>query len=255
MSYVLRFSSLVFIFSLVVLWLSLRIGVSIRKRRRSLEENEREDLGTVMAAILTLLSLIIGFSFSMAIFRYDQRKNLEAAEADAIGTEYVRADFLPAADAARVRSLLRNYLDQRVLFYKTRDDRQLREIDAATSQLETDLWSAVQVPAAAQSTPLVTIAVTGMNDVLNSKGFTQAAWWNRIPNPAWGLMFAIAIFCSLLIGYGARAGGARTTLLLILPLVVSISFALIADIDSPRGGIVRVHAQNLTSLSQSLSAR
>ncbi len=255
MSYILRFSSLVFIFSLVVLWLSLRIGVSIRKRRRSLEENEREDFGTVIAAILTLLSLIIGFSFSMAIFRYDQRKNLEAAEADAIGTEYVRADFLPAADAARVRSLLRNYLDQRVLFYKTRDDRQLREIDAVTGRLETDLWTAVQVPAAAQPTPLVTIAVTGMNDVLNSKGFTQAAWWNRIPNPAWGLMFAIAICCSVLIGYGARGGGARTTLLLILPLVVSISFCLIADIDSPRGGVVRVRAQNLTSLSQSLSAR
>jgi hypothetical protein len=255
MSYILRFSYLVFIFSLVVLWLSLRLGVSIRKRRRSLEENEREDFGTVMAAILTLLSLIIGFSFSMAILRYDQRKNLEAAEADAIGTEYVRADFLPAADAARVRSLLRNYLDQRVLFYKIRDDRQLREIDAATGQLETDLWSAVQVPAAAQPTPLVTIAVTGMNDVLNSKGFTQAAWWNRIPNPACGLMFAIASCCCLLIGYGARGGGARTTLLLVLPLVVSISFCLIADIDSPRGGVVRVRAQNLTSLSQSLSVR
>jgi hypothetical protein len=255
MSYILRFSSLVFILSLVVLWLSLRVGVSIRKRRRSPEENEREDFGTVMAAILTLLSLIIGFSFSMAIFRYDQRKNLEAAEADAIGTEFVRADFLPAADAARVRSLLRHYLDQRVLFYKTRDDRQLQEIDAATRQLETDLWSAVQVPAAAQPTPLVTIAVTGMNDVLNSKGFTQAAWWNRIPNPAWALMFAIAICCSVLIGYGARAGGASTTLLLVLPLVVSISFCLIADIDSPRGGVVRVRAQNLTSLSRSLSAR
>jgi hypothetical protein len=255
MSYILRFSHLVFIFSLVVLWLSLRIGVSIRKKRRSLEENEREDFGTVMAAILTLLSLIIGFSFSMAIIRYDQRKNLEAAEADAIGTEYVRADFLPAADAARVRSLLRNYLDQRVLFYKTRDDRLLREIDAATGKLETDLWSAVQVPAAARPTPLVTIAVTGMNDVLNSKGFTQAAWWNRIPNPAWALMLAIASCSSLLIGYGARGGGARTALLLVLPLVVSISFFLIADIDSPRGGVVRVHAQNLTSLAQSLSAR
>jgi hypothetical protein len=87
---------------------------------------------------------------------------------------------------------------------------------------------------------------------LNSKGYTQAAWWNRIPNAAWGLMVAIAICCNLLIGYGARGGEAKTALLLVLPLVVSISFSLIADIDSPRGGIVRVRAQNLTSLSQSL---
>ena len=97
-----------------------------------------------------------------------------------------------------------------------------------------------------------TIVATGMNDVLNSRGFTQAAWWNRIPNAAWGLMVTIAICCSLLIGYGARAGKARTGLLLVLPLVVSISFFLIADIDSPRGGVVRVDPQNLMDLAQSL---
>ena len=255
MTNILRFPLLVLALSVVALWLSVRIGVSFRKRRRSLEENERKDFGIIMAAILTLLGLIIGFSFSMAITRYDQRKNLEETEANAIGTEYVRADLLPAADAPRVRALLENYLDQRVLFYKTRDDRQLGQIDSATAQLETGLWSAVQAPAAAQPTPIVTIAVTGMNDVLNSKGHTQAAWLNRIPIAAWGLMAAIAICCNLLIGYGARGGEARTMLLLVLPLVVSISFCLIADIDSPRGGIVRVRPQNLISLSQSLHKR
>jgi hypothetical protein len=255
MTNILRFPLLVLALSVVALWLSVRIGVSFRKRRRSLEENEREDFGIIMAAILTLLGLIIGFSFSMAITRYDQRKNLEETEANAIGTEYVRADLLPAADAPRVRALLENYLDQRVLFYKTRDDRQLGQIDAATAQLETGLWSAVQAPAAAQPTPIVTIAVTGMNDVLNSKGHTQAAWLNRIPIAAWGLMAAIAICCNLLIGYGARGGEARTMLLFVLPLIVSISFCLIADIDSPRGGIVRVRPQNLISLSQSLHKR
>jgi hypothetical protein len=252
MNEILRYPYLVLALSLVVLWLSVQFGVSFRKRRRSMEENEREDFGIIMAAILTLLGLIIGFSFSMAITRYDQRKTLEEAETNAIGTEYVRAGLLPASDAAKVRELLRNYLDQRVLFYETRDDRQLRQIDAATAQLQTDLWSAVQAPAAVQPTPIVGIAVTGMNDVLNSMGYTQAAWWNRIPSAAWGLMVAIAICCNLLIGYGAHGGGAKKTLLLVLPLVVSISFSLIADIDSPRGGIVRVRPQNLTSLSQSL---
>ena len=99
---------------------------------------------------------------------------------------------------------------------------------------------------------MITTAVTGMNDVLNSKGHTQAAWLNRIPIAAWGLMTGIAICCNLLIGYGARRGQAKALLLLVLPLIVSISFALIANIDSPRGGMVRVHPQNLTSLSQSL---
>ena len=104
----------------------------------------------------------------------------------------------------------------------------------------------------AQPTPVVALAVSGMNDVLNSQGYTQAAWWNRIPIAAWGLMAAIAICCNLLIGYGCVALKPKAILLLVLPLVVSISFFLIADIDSPRGGIIHVAPQNLLSLAQSL---
>jgi hypothetical protein len=188
--------------SFVLLWLSALIGASFR-RRRKLEEDEREDFNLVIAATLTLLGLIIGFSFSMAVSRYDLRKNYEEAEANAIDTEYVRADLLPAVDAASVRLLLRQYLDERVMFYRTRDSRELQHINAATSQLRTGLWNAMKSPADAQPTPVFALAVSGMNDVLNSQGYTQAAWWNRIPIAAWGLMVAIAICCNLLIGYGA----------------------------------------------------
>jgi hypothetical protein len=254
MNQIVRFPLLVLVLAFVTLWLSAKIGTAFRKRRRNPEEAEREDFGVVVAGTMTLHALIVGFSFSMASSRYDQRKNLEESEANAIGTEYVRADFLPAADATRVRILLRNYLDQRVAFYETRDARQLRQIAATTAQLETDLWAAVRAPAEAKPTPVVTTAVLGMNDVLNSKGYTQAAWLNRIPIAAWGLMTAIAICCNLLIGHGARRGEAKAFLLLVLPLIVSVSFALIANIDSPRGGLVRVHPQNLVSLSQSLHA-
>jgi hypothetical protein len=181
---------LVFVLSLVVLWLSANLGAFIGQRLLPLKEEEREDFGLVQAAILTLLGLLIGFTFSMAVSRYDQRKNYEEAEANAIGTEYVRADLLPATDAARVRDLLKNYLDQRVLFYEIRDERQLERVNASTAQLQTELWSTVQARAAALPTPVVALAVSGMNDVLNSQGYTQAAWWNRIPVAAWGLMSA-----------------------------------------------------------------
>ena len=246
---------LVLALSLVVLWLSTRLGVSFRKKRQSPEEDDHEDFVLIVSATLTLLALIIGFSFSMAISRYDQRKNYEESEANAIGTEYVRADFLPASDASRVRALLRNYLDQRVLFYTTRDEQQRRQIDASTAQLQTELWSVVQAPAAAQPTPLLALVVSGMNDLLNAQGYTQAAWWNRIPIAAWCLMVAIATFSNLLIGYGARRAKAHELLLLVLPLVVSTAFFLIADIDSPRGGVIRVRPQNLVSLAESLRAR
>jgi hypothetical protein len=243
----------VFVLSVVVLWLSARIGAYFRKRRRHpLEDTDRQDYGVVEGATLTLLGLIIGFSFSMAISRYDQRKNYEEAEANAIGTEYLRVDMLPAPDAAKTRALLREYLRQRILFYNTRDAGQLRQINAATSQLQTNLWLAVRGPAAGMTVPVASLTLSGMNDVLNSQGYTQAAWWNRIPTAAWVLMGAIGICCNLLIGYTSRRIEAKPFLFVVIPLVVAISFSLIADIDSPRGGVIRVAPLNLVSLSQNL---
>ena len=218
-----------------------------------MEEKERSDFGIVLGAALTLLGLIIGFSFSMAVNRYDQRKNYEEAEANAIGTEYVRADLLPAADAAQVQELLRKYTDLRVRFYTTRDDSRLAKAYADTAQLQNELWSKVQGVAANQPTPVVALALSGMNDVLNSQGYTQAAWWNTIPVAAWILMIAIAMCCNFLIGYGAHRNG--RLLFFIVPFVVSLSFFLIADIDSPRRGVIKVAPQNLMALAQSLRAQ
>jgi hypothetical protein len=241
-----------FTLSFIALWLSALFGAFLGKRLRQLEEGQYQDFGVVQGAALTLLGLLIGFTFSMAISRYDLRKNYEEAEANAIGTEYVRADLLPPADAAKVRGLLRSYLDQRVLFYTTRDRQQLRQVNSNTAQLQNQLWSAVNANSAAQPTPMMALAVSGMNDVLNSQGYTQAAWWNRIPLAAWVLLVVIAISCNVLIGYGAHRLSA--ILFTVLPLAISVSFFLIADIDSPRGGLIRVQPQNLVSLAQSLNS-
>jgi hypothetical protein len=238
--------------SLFGLWLSAQIGTSLH-RWRTLKEDQRDEFNVVQGATLTLLSLIIGFSFSLAISRYDQRKNCEEEEANAIGTEYVRAGLLPAADAAGVRGLLRKYLDLRVLFYGTSDEGGLRKLDADTAQAQAAMWSAVQAPGIAHASPVVALALSGMNDVLNSQGYTQASFRNRIPHEAWSLMIAIAICCHLLLGYGSRKAEARTGLLFVVPMVVSIAFLLIADIDSPRRGFVNVVPENLIGLSQSLA--
>jgi hypothetical protein len=244
---------LVLLLTFVVMWLSAWLGPFLR-RRLELHESVRDDFGLIMAATLTLLGLIIGFSFSMATSRYDQRKNYEAAEANAIGTEYVRADMLPAADVAKVRALLKHYLDERILYYTTRGEEEVGEINVRTAQLQAELWSAIRAPARANPTPLTALVVWGMNDVLNSQGYTQAAWWNRIPAAAWLLMVMIAVCCNVLVGYRAHNFRQEAVVLLVLPLVVSISFFLIADIDSPRGGLIRVSPQNLAALAESLRA-
>lgn len=244
---------IVFAASLVAQWLAAYAGNFFRKRGRPLSDDDRSDFDTVQTAALTILALIIGFSFSMAVTRYDQRKNYEEAEANAVGTEYVRTDFLPAEDAARTRELLRRYLNDRISFYLTRDEGQVSQIDSDTAELQAELWSAVLPAANAQQNAVTALAISGMNDVINSQGYTQAAWWNRIPAGAWALMGLMAISSNFLVGYGERRKG--LLLLVVLPIIVAISFLLIADIDSPRGGVIHVLPQNLIALSHSIKVQ
>lgn len=244
---------LVFVVSFLVLVLAVRLGATVIAKRWKPEESAHEDFNLVLSATLTLLALIVGFTFSMAVSRYDQRKNLEAEEANAIGTEYVRAALLPAADAARVRGLLKDYVKERLLFYRSGDPGQDPQVDVRTAALQNEMWSVVVASAGSTLQPAVALAVSGMNDVLNSQGYTQAAMWNRIPRAAWILMTSIAFLAHLLVGYRVRNLQGERFLLLALPLVMSISFFLIADIDSPRRGVIRVQPQNLMSLAGSLS--
>ena len=138
MSNVTHYPSLIFALTFSALWLTAWAGVWLGKKGRELEADLRDDFGLILAATLTLLALIIGFSFSMATARYDQRKNYEEQEANAIGTEYVRADLLSPVEAAKVRSLLGSYLDQRVLFYTIHDEQELLQISARTVQLQAE---------------------------------------------------------------------------------------------------------------------
>jgi hypothetical protein len=243
---------LVFGLSLVALWLCAQLGASARRRQEAHGEQAPETFTIVLTASLTLLGLIVGFTFSMAVSRYDQRKNYEAEEANAIGTEYVRAGLMPPGDGATTRLLLRSYLDQRILLYDSRGEDGRKELRQRITQLQRQLWSAVQNAALAQPSALTALAASGMNDVLNSQAYTQAAWWNRIPSAAWLLMWLIALLCNVMVGYAARGATVRSLLLFILPLLIATAFMLIADIDSPRGGVIRVTAQNLLSLSEQM---
>jgi len=168
------------------------------------------------------------------------------------GVRYVRAGFLQPSAGASVKGLLKKYLDLRIRFYEERSDDNVARIDKDTLRLQNDLWSAIE-PITVQPTPIVALVAAGMNDVLNAQGYTQAAWWNRIPATAWELMAATAIACCALVGYIGHM--ARRSTMLILPVVLSTAFFLVADIDSPRHGLIRVLPRNLISLTNSLPSR
>jgi lipopolysaccharide export LptBFGC system permease protein LptF len=244
----LNYPLVIFVVTFLVLWLAAWAGSQTNQRRKTLaDEGVRDDFGVVQAATMTMLGLIIGFSFSMSTGRYDLRKNYEEAEANAIGTEYVRADLLlPVEEGPRVKALLREYTALRLRFYTAKNWDDIDQIRADTAKVQDELWKAVAATANGQPTVSRSLAVSGMNDVLNSEGYTQAAWWNRIPTGAWCLMFALALFCNWMVGFGAKRHVPR--LLTVLPLVVAVAFFLIADIDSPRGGVIRVVPQNLIRL-------
>ena len=209
----------------------------------------------IQTATLTLLALIIGFTFSMAIDRHDNREILEESEANAIGTEFLRADLLPPNASARTKELLQQYLEQRILFYSKQNKEKIQEIRQKTDDLQEALWNEVLPFARNQASPTSALVVSGMNDVINSQGYVQAAWWNRIPFAAWTLMTAIAICANLLVGFGARNFKKNVGLFMIFPFVTSVSFFLIADIDSPRGGVIRIEPRNLITLQQSLESK
>ena len=189
----------------------------------------------------------------MAIDRHDQRVVLEEAEANAIGTEYLRADLLPPKSTAALKMLLNRYLDQRILFYSKQDRESAQEINRITGEIQNALWAEILPVAHSQPSPTVALTLSGMNDVLNSQGYTQAAWWNRIPYTAWGLMGAIAICANLLVGFGARNFKDNICLFMIFPFVISVSFFLISDIDTPRGGVIKIQPRNLMYLKESLN--
>src|SRR5271170_2401177 len=132
---------LLFVLSFAMLWLSARFGASVLRRWIKLDPVARSDFNTILATTLTLNGLIIGFTFSMAIGRYEQRKNYEEAEANAIGTEYARADLVAAPDAAGVRSLLKSYVEARVAFYTASDGEKIQRINTETSKLQNQLWA------------------------------------------------------------------------------------------------------------------
>ncbi|WP_233847748.1 bestrophin-like domain [Paraburkholderia sp. HD33-4] len=232
---------------------AIAFGALALRRVFALKSEEREDFTLVVTSTLTLLALLIGFNLSMAVNRYDQRKNLEENEANAIGTEYARADVVAPPISAKIKAELTHYTQLRLTHYQTRDAQQVARVEQDTANSQAELWRLATQVAKEQPTPIGAAVMTGMNDVLNSQDYSEAALLNRIPLGAWALMILIGLFACVVQGYGAKGSVRKGILIIVLPVTVALSLTLIADIDSPRGGIIHVEPQNLARLLRSLA--
>ena len=242
---------LLLFFAMLLLFLACtRVGVHARLHGPKLTPADRAEFDLVRNAMFTLLGLIVGFAISMAVGRYDLRKNLEESEANAIGTEYLRLDLAPPDAAAKARASLRTYADERIAFYGLIEPDAVAKNAAATTLTMTKLWDAIAPETAANQTAVSALVASGMNDVLNSYGYTVASWRNRLPVEVWLLLIGVAAGCNFLIGFGAERLSSATHA--ILPVTAALAILLIADVEGPHNGFVRVHPENLIDAAASM---
>jgi hypothetical protein len=239
-----------FVLTLAIMLFAARAGLYFRRRRGPMSDDERDELTLVLTSSLTLLALIIGFSFSMAVGRYDTRKSNEATEGNAIETEYSRAGLLSAPESTRLRALLRQYVDERIATYSAENATNLLQHRASSKTLHHEMWSIVENAAAKRQNSITALVAQGMNDLIDAQGSSAAAWSNRIPLEGWTLMFAIAVCCCSLIGFDTKINISAVSGHLILPLLIAISFYLIADLDTSHAGIIRVSPENLITTQE-----
>ena len=228
------------------------LGAFARIHGHKLTPAERAEFDLVRNAMFTLLGLIIGFAIAMAVSRYDLRKSLEESEANAIGTEYVRLDFMPPETAAKTRALLQTYTGQRIAYYATLETDDQAKNAAETAKTMAALWGAIAPDTNASQSAVTALVASGMNDVLNAYGYTVAAWRNRLPVEVWLLLIAVGAGCNFLIGFGAEKLSSATHA--ILPITASLAILLIADVEGPSNGFVRVHPVNLIDAAASMNA-
>ena len=222
---------------------------------RAKDEVRRNLVGGVQGAVLGLLALLLGFTFAMAVNRYDTRRDLVVKEANAIGTSWLRAGLLPEAHRVPVKSLLRRYVDVRLKYEAlSSDPGKLTEGLRISAELQNELWQHAEA-AANTPTPITTTFITALNEVIDIDAERIAAARNRIPTGVWMLLVFVAGFGCFTTSYGSGAHGARSIFTnLSLPILITIVITLIFDLTHARQGVIGISQQPLIDLQTSIQS-
>jgi hypothetical protein len=188
----------------------------------------------------------------MAATRFEARRQMVLDEANAIGTTYLRAALLPEPHRTEIRTLLRDYVQLRLEAVQPGMTVPAR---ARSEELQGQLWAQTVIVAEKKPTPITGLFIQSLNEVidLHAKRVTMGLR-NRIPITIWVALYATAILA--MAGLGYYAGLASTTRSLAsLTLVITFSgiLFLIADLDRPQEGLLRVSQQAMIDLQKSLT--
>jgi len=247
----------VFVIVALLLLAAAEVGFRVGLRLfRAKDSARKEQIGGIQGAMLGLLALLLGFTFAMAANRFDERRNMVLAEANSIGTTYLRASLLPDAHKTAVEDLLRAYVDSRIDFFRAgEDDALLAAAGKDAARIHGELWKHAVAAAREAPTPVVTSFIVSLNETIDLDATRIHALRTRVPGAVWLLVLAVAIGGCFAAGYGGGAGGARSTFADgALPVLIAVVITLVADIDRPRGGLIGSDQRPIYDLKASLAA-
>ncbi len=227
--------------------LALEAGRWLGKRRSShAAEENKATINAAVGSTLGLLAFLLAFTFGMAATRYDNRKEIVLQEANAIGTTYLRADFLPPQARAETRDLLRQYLTLRtggVTAIITPEGM------SQSSKLLDRLWAIAAEAEATNNTVATGQYVQSLNEVIDLDETRVTAGRNRIPDGIWLMLILVLMFSMMALGYQFGFTHTHSWAITILMLVAfTIVILLIADLDQSQTGLLQVSQQPLIDL-------
>jgi hypothetical protein len=232
--------------------IAIEVGFRFGNRHSQHKDKEfAEHISLLQSSVLGLLALLIGFTFAMAIERFDTRKQLVLEESNHIGTAYLRSKLLPDELHEEMSGLFADYVESRLNFYYAGNDMAETEKAFQTSkEIEKNLWNIAILATKKPSNPLYTsLFIQSLNDVIDANEKRQAALENRVPEPVILLLFFVSVFGMGFIGYnygltGKRRHGSTAFFAILIASVLII----ILDIDRPRRGLILVSQTSLERL-------
>jgi hypothetical protein len=219
---------------LCLMALAALAGHALHMRMRHSETESQNSL--VVSSVLGLLALLMGFTFSMAIDRYDARRIAVLDEANAIRTAYLQAQLLEAPHRQRLSELLVHYLDNRIVLANASEPQTQARLLAINDRIITDLWSAEAAAFDSIKTlDFSSSTVEAMNRLIEMDTTRKAARMARVPAEVFALLFFYYIVTAGFLGYTVRKLRGRVSIGILL-FLFALALLATVDIDRPVSG-------------------
>jgi hypothetical protein len=228
--------------------LGFRLG---RKSEASTPAETKAQLSIVTAALLGVLALLLGFTMSMAVSRFEVRRQLVLDEANAIGTSCLRAQLLPAPEGPEIANLLRQYINVRVQYGTAGTDlARLNALHTQTELLQAGLWSRAADYAQKDPNPVKAgLLLQSLNEAIDLESARWTEFQNRVPQNVMYIDAMVALLAAILVGYSFGINGPRQVFsMCVLALAITLVLSVIIDLDRPRSGFINVSQQSMIDL-------